>query len=163
MLHPARKLDSLIDGLGRFVELVCPVQGQTGAVFGGHVQTNPIQVRTLGLPKIYAKVAFGLKGIVEHTLARRDFAIVNVVRFAIGNEADVEIFLTQADSKLQASLTAADNCNPHFSPLRDETPGRGHGRDEFLQSNQDKPPPRLTTGPGCPGQSWSVSVGIWRW
>ena len=115
MLHPARKLDSLIDGLGWFVELVCPVQCQTGAVFGGDVQTDAIHVRTLGLPEIYAKVAFGLEGIVEHALARRYFAIVNVVRFAIGNEADLDIFLTQADSKLQASLTAADNCNPHFS------------------------------------------------
>lgn len=83
------------------------------------------------LPEVYAKVAFRLKGIVEHALGGRNPAVSNVVRRAVGNDADIEIFLAQADPKLQASLTAADNCNPHFCfpPCHDASVEDRHAMD----------------------------------
>jgi hypothetical protein len=121
MLHPFGEFNSLVNRLPWFVELVCPLQRRRGPVGRGKVEPSAIHVRAIVLPEVYAKVAFRLKGVVEHALGGRNPAVSNVVRRAVGNDADIEIFLAQADPKLQASLTAADNCNPHFASLRDTT------------------------------------------
>ena len=114
-LHPAGKLDALIDGLRGLVEQAVPFDGLVaGAIWRGNDQADRVDSRAFLVPEIQAQLPLVAQCDVEHALARHDFPGADVVARAVLHEANVIASRQQAVAKLQARLAAADNRNHSF-------------------------------------------------
>ena len=108
-IHPDRVLDPLVNGLSRLVQTRRKVEDRVRVTGIEKGERLPLELWTLLLPQIDAKLALRREWPAEHGLSGKQTTVSHVVRRTVRDHGHIMAVLKQANPELQPGLAGTND------------------------------------------------------